>query len=175
MAEIDEVQILTDPDTNQLLSATLERVNRASNLARATAMQRNAFAGKELRDVVREVAEQQKLPDTFVTPITERVAASLTRRAGKQPKFSNYQSLTLPAGAFKWSSDGKVALPTAKGKRTIRVRVDTARGGLRPPLEGRPAMLVFRNAGFYLTAADVERASVATDDDDFDPEAWRQL
>jgi hypothetical protein len=174
MAEIDEVQILADPDTEQLLTATLERVNRASNAARVSALQRNAFAGKELREVVKEIVEQQKLPEPFITPITDRVAASLTRRAGKQPKFSNFQSLTLPAGAFKWSSDGKVAMPTAKGKRTIRVRVDTARGGLRPPLEGRPAMLVFRNKEFFLSAADVERATIATDDDDFDPDAWRR-
>ena len=173
MAEIDEVQILPDPDTHQILTATLERVNRASNLARATAMQRAAFAGKELREVVKEVAEQQKLPDPFITPITERVAASLARRAGKQQKFSAFQSLTFPAGAFKWSSDGKVAMPTAKGKRTIRVRVDTARGGLRPPLEGRPAMLILRNAEFYLSAADIERAP-APSDDDFDPDAWRR-
>ncbi len=172
MAEIDEVQILPDPDTHQLLTSTLERVNRASNLARATAMQRDAFFGKELREVVKEVAEQQKLPDPFITPITERVAASLTRRAGKQPKFSSLQSLTFPAGAFKWSSDGKVAMPTAKGKRTIRVRVDTSRGGLRPPLEGRPAMLVLRNSEFYLSAADIERAPASTDDD-YDPDSWR--
>lgn len=174
MAEVDEVQILPDPDTHQLLSTTLERVNRASNAARAAAVQRDAFAGRELREVVKEVVELNKLPDPFITPITERVAASLERRTGKAPKFSAFQSLTLPAGAFKWSSDGKVAMPTAKGKRTIRVRVDTARGGLRPPLEGRPASLVFRNQEFVLIAADVAKAKPVVDDDDFDPDAWRR-
>jgi len=72
-------------------------------------------------------------------------------------KFSTYQSLTLPASAFKWSSDGRVALPTAKGRRTIRVRVDMTRGGLRPPLEGRPTSLVYSNGQFALWAADVDR------------------
>ena len=174
MADIDEVQILADPDTHQLLSTTLERENRASNAARAAAVQRNAFAGRDLREVVKEVVEQNKLPDPFITPITERVALSLERRTGKAPKFSAFQSLTLPAGSFKWSSDGKVALPTAKGKRTIRVRVDTARGGLRPPLEGRPVSIVFRNQEFVLVAADLERAKPVGDDDDFDPDAWRR-
>ena len=174
MADVDEVQILPDPDAHQLLSTTLERVNRASNAARATAVQRGAFAGRELREVVKEVVELNKLPDPFITPIVERVATSLERRTGKVPKFSTLQSLTLPAGAFKWSSDGKVAMPTAKGKRTIRVRVDTARGGLRPPLEGRPVSLVFRNQEFVLVAADIERSKPIIDDDDFDPDAWRR-
>lgn len=172
MADVDEVRVLPDPDTHQLLATTLERVNKASNLARAAALQANTFAGKDLREVVRGVVEAQKLPEALLTPITDRVAASLERRAGKQPKFSAYQSLTLPAGAFKWSADGKVALPTAKGRRTIRVRVDTSRGGLRPPLEGRPATLVYRNGEFDLVAADIERP-VATDDGTFDPDAWR--
>ena len=172
MADVDDVRVLPDPDTHQLLATTLERVNKASNSARAAALQADVFAGRELREVVKTVVDAHKLPDTFITPITDRVAASLERRAGKQPKFSTYQSLTLPAAAFKWSADGKVSIPTAKGRRTIRVRVDTARGGLRPPLEGRPATLVYRNGDFDLVAADIERV-VATDDDSFDPDAWR--
>ena len=162
MADVDDVVVLPDPDTHELLRATLERANKVSNLARAAALQRSVFAGRDLREVVKEVVEQHKLPDTFVTPITDRVEHSLLRRAGKQPKFSTYQALTFPPNAFKWSSDGKVAVPTAKGRRTIAVRVDTARGGLRPPLEGRPTMLVFRNGDFELLAADVDR----TPDDD---------
>ena len=112
--------------------------------------------------------EKNKLHEAFVTPITERVEQSLERRAGKQPKFSTYQSLTLPTGRVKWSSDGKVALPTAKGRRTIAVRVDTARGGLRPPLEGRPTMIVFRNGQFDLLAADVDRNVYDDEDEDED-------
>src|SRR4051812_13697339 len=163
MPQVDDVHILADAATYELLRTTLERANKVSNLARAEALRQNVFAGRDLREVVKEVVEKHKLPDTFVTPITDRVEQSLRHRAGKQPKFSTYQSLTLPAGAFKWSSDGKVALPTAKGRRTIAVRVDTARGGLRPPLEGRPAMIVFRNGEFDLWAADVDRSP---DDDD---------
>jgi hypothetical protein len=168
MAHVDDVHVLPDPTAHELLRATLERANKVSNLARAEALRHKVFAGRELREVVKDVVEQHKLPETFVTPITERVEQSLGRRAGKQPKFSTYQSLTLPAGAFKWSSDGKVALPTAKGRRTIAVRVDTARGGLRPPLEGRPAMIVYRNGEFDLLAADVDRSEHDDDDEDYE-------
>jgi hypothetical protein len=161
MVTVDEVEVLPDPDTHQLLATTLERVNKASNQARAAALQANVHGGRELRELVKGVTDAAKLPDALVTPITDRVEASLQRR-GKQTKFSTFQSLTFPAGALKWSSDGKVAMPTAKGRRTVRVRVDTSRGGLRPPLEGRPAMLVYRNGEFQLWAADVDRSG---DDD----------
>ena len=46
---------------------------------------------------------------------------------------------------------------TSAGRRTIAVRVDKSRGDLRPPLSGRPVMLVFRNGEFELLAADVSR------------------
>jgi hypothetical protein len=162
MPTVDEVEVLPDPETNQLLVTTLERVNKASNQARAAALQANVLGGRDLRELVKGVVDAAKLPEALVTPITDRVELSLHKRSGKQPRFSTYQSLTFPAGALKWSSDGKVAMPTAKGRRTIRVRVDTSRGGLRPPLEGRPAMLVYRNGEFQLWAADVDRSG---DDD----------
>jgi hypothetical protein len=157
MATVDEVQLLPDPEQHKLLGATLERVNRASNAARAAALQRNVFAGTALRDVVKEEIERAKLPDGFVRPVTDRVEASLKRRAGKQPKFSTYQSLTLPASAFKWGGSDRVTIPTAGGRRTVSVRVDRSRGDLRPPLSGRPASIVFRNGEFELHAADVVR------------------
>jgi hypothetical protein len=152
---VDEVQILPDPGQHELLVATLERVNRVSNAARAAALARPGTGGPELRDIVSEEIERAKLPGGFHTPIVERVQAAVDRRL---KKFSQYQSVTLPASAFKWSSDGRVALPTAKGRRTIRVRIDMTRGGLRPPLEGRPTMLVYRNGEFALWAADVDRS-----------------
>ena len=150
---VDEVQILPDPDQHELLIATLERVNRVSNAARAAALARPATGGPEVRDIVHDEIERAKLPAGFHTPVVDRVQAALKGRAAGK-KFSTYQSLTLPASAFKWSSDGRVALPTAKGRRTIRVRVDMTHGGLRPPLEGRPASLVYRNGEFALVAAD---------------------
>jgi hypothetical protein len=153
---VDEVQILPDPGQHELLVATLERVNRVSNAARAAALTRPAGGGGvELRDIVSDEIEKAKLPGGFHAPIVERVQAALDRRL---KKFSTYQSVTLPASAFKWSSDGRVALPTAKGRRTIRVRIDMTRGGLRPPLEGRPTMLVYSNGEFALWAADVDRS-----------------
>jgi hypothetical protein len=158
---VDEVRVLPDDTSQELLSNTLERVNRVSNHARADALQRNAFSGTELREIVKEHVDKGKLPEAFVTPVTQRVQASLERRAGKQPKFSSFQSLTLPPGAYKWG-EGKVTMLTARGKRTIGVRVDLTQGGLRHPLEGRPVSIVFRNGDFDLCAADVERN---TDDD----------
>jgi hypothetical protein len=55
---------------------------------------------------------------------------------------------------MKWGASDRVSIPTGSGRRTIRVYVDPQRGGLRPPLEGRPASLVFRNGEFELVAAD---------------------
>jgi hypothetical protein len=163
MAGVDEVQLLPDAEQRKLLAATLERVNRASNAARAAALQRNVVSGASLREIVKEELDRAKLSDGFVTPTLQRVEASLRRRAGKQPKFSTYQSLTLPPSAFKWApAADRVTMLTATGRRSIPVRVDTSRGELRPPLQGRPTSLVFRNDEFELHAADVERN---TDDD----------
>ena len=157
MPPVDEVQLLPDPQQHTVLAATLERVNRASNSARAAALQRNTFEGPALRELVKDEVARAKLPDGLVRPITDRVAASLARRAGKQPKFTTYQSLTMPASAFKWGGSDRVTMLTAAGRRTISVRVDRSRGDLRPPLAGRPATLVYRNAEFELLAADVDR------------------
>jgi len=157
MATVDEVELLPDAEQHKLLMATLERVNRASNAARVAALQEQAFEGAALRDVVKREVEKAKLPDGFVRPIFDRVEASLRRRAGKQPKFSTYQSLTLPPSALKWGGSDRVTMLTAGGRRTISVRVDRSRGDLRPPLSGRPASIVYRNGEFELHAADVVR------------------
>jgi hypothetical protein len=162
----DEARLLPDAEQRKLLAATLERVNRASNAARAAALQRNVVAGPELREVVKAELERAKLPDGFVTPTVQRLEAALRRRAGKQPKFSTYQSLTLPASAFKWApAADRVTMLTATGRRTVPVRVDPSRGDLRPPLSGRPTTLVFRNNEFELHAADVPKP---TDDEYYD-------
>jgi hypothetical protein len=157
MATVDEVELLPDAEQHKLLSATLERVNRASNAARAAGLQANAFSGAPLRELVKDEIDRAKLPDGFVTPVMERVERSLQRRAGKQQKFSTFQALTMPPSAFKWNTSDRVTMLTASGRRTIKVRVDMSRGDLRPPLAGRPVMLLFRNGEFELWAADVVR------------------
>lgn len=160
MATVDEVALLPDPDQRKVLSATLERANRASNSARVAALEANADTGAALREIVKTEVERAKLPDGLVRPLTDRVAAALRRRTGKQQKFSNFQSLALPASAFKWAPAGdRVTMLTAAGRRTVAVRVDRGRGDLRPPLAGRPAALVFRNGEFELWATDVERVT----------------
>jgi len=155
---VDEVELLPDPEQHKLLGATLERVNRASNAARAAGLQASAFEGAALREIVKAEIERAKLPDGFVRPITDRVETLLRRRTGKQQKFSNFQSLAMPASAYKWApAADRVTMLTAAGRRTIAVRVDRGRGDLRPPLAGRPAALVYRNGEFELWATDVER------------------
>jgi hypothetical protein len=166
VASADEARLLPDADQRKLLSATLERVNRVSNTARAAGLQQQVFTGARLRELVKAEVERGKLPDGFVTPTLQRVEAALRRRAGKQARFSTYQSLTLPPSAFKWApAADRVTMLTATGRRTIPVRVDPSRGDLRPPLSGRPVMLVFRNNEFELHAADVERRSDDDEDD----------
>jgi hypothetical protein len=148
MAAPVTVRLLPDPDQHDLLAATLERVNKASNLARTRALERGVTGRGPLRTVVKEELDRFKLPASFVGPAVQRVEASLTRQ-----KFGAYQSLVLPPAAVKWPASDRVTLPTAAGKRTIRVYVDPARGSLRPPLEGRPAALVYRNGEFELVEA----------------------
>ncbi|HET9730238.1 MAG TPA: hypothetical protein VFR41_12485 [Acidimicrobiia bacterium] len=159
MTDVNEVELLPDPDQHDVLTATLERVNRASNAARAAARQQNVFEGAALREIVKEEVARAKLPDGFTRAITERVEAALRRRTGKQAKFSNFQSLTMPASAYKWGGSDRVTMLTASGRRTISVRVDRSRGDLRPPLANRPAALVYRNGEFELWAMDVNRAA----------------
>jgi hypothetical protein len=160
MPDINEIVLLADSDQEKVLSATLERVNRTSNAARAAALQANAFEGTALREIVKVEVDKAKLPDGLVRPISDRVELSLKRRAGKQPKFSNFQMLAMPASAFKWSPAGdRVTMLTASGRRTIAARTDRSRGDLRPPLQGRPAALVFRNGEFEIWATDVDRAA----------------
>ena len=120
MATADEVELLPDAEQHKLLMATLERVNRVSNAARGRAPS-NAFAGAPLREIVKDELTRGKLPEGFTKPITERVEVSLQRRAGKQQKFSTYQSLTLPPSAFKWNTSDRVTMLTAAGRRTISV------------------------------------------------------
>ncbi len=148
MAAPISVRLLPDPDLHDLLAATLERVNKASNLARTRALEEHVKGKAALRTVVKEELDRFKLPAAFVAPAVARVEASLTRQ-----KFGTYQSLVFPPASVKWPAADRVTLPTSAGKRTVRVYMDPARGGLRPPLEGRPAGLVYRNGEFDLVDA----------------------
>ena len=141
-------RLLPDPDVHDLLARTLERVNKACNGARTRALAERKSAKAEVKTLVKEELDKFKLPITFSTAATDRVLASLTKQ-----KFGTYQSLVLPATAVKWPASDRVTLPTAGGKRTVRVYMDPMRGGLRPPLEGVPAALVFRNGEFELVDA----------------------
>jgi len=148
MAAPVSVRLLPDPDQHDLLATTLEQVNKASNVARTRALEHGVSGRGALRTVVKEELDRFKLPAAFVAPAVQRVEASLTRQ-----KFGTYQSLVFPPASVKWPAADRVTLPTSAGKRTVRVYMDPARGGLRPPLEGRPAALVYRNGEFELVEA----------------------
>jgi hypothetical protein len=147
------VRLLPDAEQHELLLSTLQRVNRASNAARAAALEHGATSGNALRDVVRDELERFKLPTGFATPALRRVEASISGPPGRRQRFSENQSLVFPASSLRWSSSDRVVMPTAAGRRTIRVYVAPGgHGGLRPPLEGVDAGLVFRNGEFELVA-----------------------
>jgi hypothetical protein len=141
-------RLLPDPDVHDLLARTLERVNKACNGARTRALAERRTAKAEVKAIVKEELEKFKLPVTFSTAATDRVLASLTRQ-----KFGTYQSLVLPPSAVKWPASDRVTLPTASGKRTVKVYLEPGRGSLRPPLDGKASALVFRNGEFELVDA----------------------
>ena len=145
------VRLLPDPDVHDLLTRTLERVNKACNGARTRVLEGRVTGKAELKAIVKEELDRFKLPATLSTAASDRVSLSLTKQ-----KFGTYQSLVFPPASVKWPASDRVNLPTASGKRTIRVYVDPSRGSLRPPLDGKPTALVFRNGEFELIDATVD-------------------
>ena len=138
-------QLLPDAEQHEALLATLSRTNIASNAARARLLN---DPSADTRVVVREEVARLGLPAALAGPITTRVKAQL-----RGPKFSTYQSLTLPPSLAKWPSTDRVTLVTASGRRTIPVYVDPSRGDLRAPLDGKPVSLVLNNKDFELVDA----------------------
>ena len=151
MTSPTSVRLLPDPDVHDLLARTLERVNKACNSARTRIVQGRVTGKAELKSIVKEEMDKFKLPATLSTAAADRVALSLAKQ-----KFGTYQSLVFPPASVKWPASDRVNLPTASGKRTIRVYVDPSRGSLRPPLDGKPTALVFRNGEFELVDATID-------------------
>lgn len=150
-------RLIPDPDVHDLLARTLERVNKACNGARTQALAQRKTKKAEVRDLVKAELDKFKLPVAFSTASTDRVLASLNKQ-----KFGTYQSLVLPPSAVKWPATDRVTLPTASGKRTIRVYLAPDQGYLRPPLDGKPVALVFRNGEFeIMDGAEVLAASAS--------------
>ena len=143
-------RLLPDPDVHDLLARTLERVNKACNGARTRALAER----RNSKTLVKEELDKFKLPITFSNAATDRVLASLTKQ-----KFGTYQALVLPPTAVKWPASDRVTLPTASGKRTVKVYLDPGKGNLRPPLDGKAAALVFRNGEFELVDASAPPAT----------------
>jgi hypothetical protein len=147
-------RLLPDPDVHDLLARTLERVNKACNGARTRALAERTTGKAEVKTLVKEELDKFKLPITFSTAATDRVLASLTKQ-----KFGTYQALVLPPTAVKWPASDRVTLPTASGKRTVKVYLDPGKGNLRPPLDGKATALVFRNGEFELVDASAPPAT----------------
>ena len=142
------LRLLPEPDVHDVLSRTLERVNKACNAARTRILEGRIDGKADRKSIVKEEMDKFKLPATLSAAAADRVILSLTRQ-----KFGAYQSIVFPPASVKWPASDRVNLPTASGKRTIRVYNDPGRGSLRPPLEGKPAALVFRNGEFELVDA----------------------
>jgi hypothetical protein len=127
---VDEVVLLPDPDQHKLLTATLERVNRTSNAARAAALQTNATSGPQLREIVKAEVDKAKLPDVLVRPVADRVEDALRRRGNKQ-KFSQYQARRSAPAAL--GPAGRPRLP----QRRVRALGDRRRAQVGRRLSGR--------------------------------------
>src|SRR3954454_4989124 len=141
-------RLLPDPDVHDLLARTLERVNKACNGARTRALAERKSGKADVKTLVKEELDKYKLSITFSTAATDRVLNSLNKQ-----KFGTYQSLVLPETAVKWPASDRVTLPTASGKRTVKVYLDPGKGRLRPPLDGMATALVYRNGEFELVDA----------------------
>lgn len=156
-------ELLCDAEQHELLGNTLQRVNKASNAALVVAAEQGLREARAIRPVVKTEVERVGLPATFVTPALERVVKAASSVAGRKHRFSNFQALVLPAASVKWPATDRVVLPTVAGKRTVRVRVDRSRGGLRPPLDGKVVALTFRNGEFELNVVDEDGDDGAAD------------
>ena len=142
------LRLLPEPDVHDVLSRMLERVNKACNAARTRILEGRIDGKADRKSIVKEEMDKFKLPATLSAACADRVILSLTRQ-----KFGAYQSIVFPPASVKWPASDRVNLPTASGKRTIRVYNDPGRGSLRPPLEAKPCALVFRNGEFELVDA----------------------
>ena len=165
MATVDEVELLPDADQHKLLSATLERVNRASNAARAAALQqqhvrgraaaRDREGGDRAGQAARRLRAPGHRPGRGVAAAPRGQAAEVLDVPVAHAARRRRSSGTAPTGS-------RCSPPS--GRRTISVRVDRSRGDLRPPLAGRPATLVYRNGEFELLGRPTSSASPTTTD-----------
>ena len=153
------------PSSTSCSSATLERVNRASNAARAAALQRNAFEGAPLREIVKEEVERAKLPDGFVRA-DHRPGRGSRCGAARASSRSSRQFQSLDAARRPRSSG---AAPTASrcsprraGARSRCASTAAAATCGRRSRAG-PRALVFRNGEFELWRPTSSASPTTTD------------
>lgn len=150
-----------DPDQDALLRTTLERVNRACDAVGKAAFNAGVRPGPKFKDAIKEhsaaVVERFGLASPYPSLVVARVAKAMETTPSKPPRFRDRQAIEYTAGQLKWSSPERVAFPTWKGRRNLRIHLDPKAGPvpLRAPLEGHASALVERNGRLFLDATDV--------------------
>lgn len=152
-----------DPDQDDVLRITLERVNRACDAVGKAAFNAGVRPGPKYKDAIREhagaVIEKFGLASPYPSLVVNRVAQAMADTPAKPPRFRDLQAIEYTAAQLKWQVPERVSFPTWKGKRNLRIHLDPKAGPvpLRPPLAGHRVALVERNGSFHLDATDVPR------------------
>ena len=165
MATVDEVELLPDAEQHKLLVATLERVNRASNAARAAALQRNTFEGagaardREGRDRAGEAPRRVRAPD----PRPGRGVAAPPGRQAAEVLDSSSRSRCRRRRSSGAAPTGSRCSPRRAGARSRCASTAAGATCARRSPAGRRCSCS-ATASSSCCAADVERKSARTDD-----------
>lgn len=147
-----EIELLPVDEQESALGSTLSGVNHLANALIAR------FEGKygtsSLKDLRAAAREQSKLPPVLTAEAVRKAHDALILVAKKKTRYTARQAVNYPEGKVVWKS-GKVAMPTAKGNRSIPVRQPPGGwGGVGFPLDGRAVQLVERAGRYFLIPAD---------------------
>jgi len=149
-----EIELLPADDQTSALASTLASVNAFANTLIAE------FEGKygtsSLKELKAYAREQSKLPPVLTSEAVRKAHDALVLVAKKKARYTPRQAINFPAGKVVWKSGpGKVALPTAKGTRSVPVRQPAGGwGGVGFPLDGHEVQLVERAGRYFLATLD---------------------
>ena len=123
---------------------------------------RDATLDRIAMEQARAMADKDDLSHDVLGPFNRRVSPSNAGHAAENIAYG-YDNFDKTLGQWINSSGhrknlllhnatkvGIASAKTASGKRTIKVYLDPSRGSLRPPLEGKPTALVYRNGDFEI-------------------------
>ncbi|MFZ4585122.1 MAG: hypothetical protein ACOYNI_07815 [Acidimicrobiia bacterium] len=149
-----EIELLPADDQESALNSTLAGVNNFANVLIAE------FEGKygtsSLKELKSYAREHTKLPPVLTAEAVRKAHDALILVAKKKARYTPRQAINFPEGKIAWKSGpGKVAMPTAKGNRSIPVRQPAGGwGGTGFPLDGHPVQLVERAGRYFLVSLD---------------------